>query len=370
MMKPKSIVLGLALMLGLSFALPFANAQAPVAIASVSRSNGSMDIFGLAPNNSMQHMLWNGHLPASLENLGGGFNSPPAVVSWGPNRIDVFALGLDNQVWHRYQDNGSWSPAWQGLLLPGGLAFKSRPVVVSWGTGRIDIFGLGLDNSMLHLWCDGSCDGTGYGWDQLGGGFHSPPAVVSWGPGRIDIFALGLDNEVWHDAWDNSWGYWSGWGQLPGIVFNSPPAVVSWGPGRIDIFGVGTDNSMWHNCWENGWCGWQSLGGLFNNSPPAVTSWGPNRLDIFGLDPKNSMLHMTWANDRSIMPPGWYGWYKMGGTFNSAPNAVSWEYNNSPSTIDVVGLGTNNEMYHKHWYWYTGWSGWWEDLLPGGVFKP
>jgi len=35
--------------------------------------------------------------------LGGQLTSEPAAVSWGPNRIDVFARGTDNALWHIYR---------------------------------------------------------------------------------------------------------------------------------------------------------------------------------------------------------------------------------------------------------------------------
>ena len=43
---------------------------------------------------------WNGWHPSpGWEYLGGGFTSPPAVCSWGPDRLDIFALGLDGSMW-------------------------------------------------------------------------------------------------------------------------------------------------------------------------------------------------------------------------------------------------------------------------------
>jgi hypothetical protein len=52
-------------------------------------------------------------------------------------------------------------------------------------------------------------------------------------------------------------------------------------------------------------------------------------------------------------------WEGLGGVFNSAPAATSW----AAGRLDIVGLGTDNQMYHK---WYDG--GWgpsisdWESL--------
>jgi len=57
--------------------------------------------------------------PAGMdwEALGGRFASPPAVVSWGPGRLDIFALGVANDMFHKAFD-GTWQPAgtdWESL---------------------------------------------------------------------------------------------------------------------------------------------------------------------------------------------------------------------------------------------------------------
>ncbi|HVP81489.1 MAG TPA: matrixin family metalloprotease [Nitrososphaeraceae archaeon] len=66
--------------------------------------------------------------------LGGNLSSDPAAVSWGPNRIDVFARGTDNALKHIYY-NGSWR-SWESL----GGTLASGPDVSSWGNRRLDIF--------------------------------------------------------------------------------------------------------------------------------------------------------------------------------------------------------------------------------------
>ncbi|HTG16557.1 MAG TPA: hypothetical protein VK747_15015 [Blastocatellia bacterium] len=142
--------------------------------------------------------------------------------------------------------------------------------VTSWGNNRLDIFGLGTDNQMFHKAWDGAAWRPSLtGWEPLGGVFASPPAVVSWGNNRLDIFALGTDNQMFHKSWDGA--AWrpslTGWEPLGG-VFTSPPAVVSWGSDRLDIFALGTDKQMFHKAWDGAWhpslTGWEPLGGVFN----------------------------------------------------------------------------------------------------------
>jgi len=35
------------------------------------------------------------------ESFGGVLTTPPHAVSWGPNRLDVFALGQEHACWHK-----------------------------------------------------------------------------------------------------------------------------------------------------------------------------------------------------------------------------------------------------------------------------
>ncbi|MGH2708595.1 MAG: hypothetical protein ACRDJK_09915 [Actinomycetota bacterium] len=46
------------------------------------------------------------------------------MTSWGPNRLDIFALGADNQMYHKAWD-GAWVPSptdWESL---GGVFMPS-----------------------------------------------------------------------------------------------------------------------------------------------------------------------------------------------------------------------------------------------------
>src|SRR5947209_5658029 len=79
-----------------------------------------------------------------------------------------------------------------------GGGFNSGPAVSSWAAGRLDVFGVGLDNAMWHKFYEGGWSD----WESLGGGLTSDPSAVSWGPGRVDFFARGQDNAMWHKFYD------------------------------------------------------------------------------------------------------------------------------------------------------------------------
>ncbi|HMB05013.1 MAG TPA: hypothetical protein VKP69_14890 [Isosphaeraceae bacterium] len=46
------------------------------------------------------------------------FNSAPAVAAWGTNRLDIFALGTTNVMYHKAWDGSAWRPSltdWEPL---------------------------------------------------------------------------------------------------------------------------------------------------------------------------------------------------------------------------------------------------------------
>jgi hypothetical protein len=280
------------------------------------------------------------------ESLGGIIVSPPQAVSWGPNRLDIFALGTDQAVWHRWWDGANWG-GWESL---GGI-LTSPPSVVSWGPNRLDIFALGTDHAMWHKWWDGSSWG---GWESLGGILTSPLSAVSWAANRLDIFGLGQDHGMWHKWWDGS--SWGGWESLGGIL-TSPVSAVSWAANRLDIFGLGQDHGMWHKWWDgSSWGGWESLGGILT-SPVNAVAWGPNRLDIFGIGTDNAVWHRWWDGS------GWGGWESLGGSLCSTPTVVSWGANR----LDIFSIGTDNAVWHR-WWDGSSWGGW--ESLGGSLFSP
>ena len=56
-----------------------------------------------------------------------------AVVAWGPNRLDLFGLGTDDAMYHKAWLGSSWQPQWEDL----GGKFNSPPAVVASGRNRL-----------------------------------------------------------------------------------------------------------------------------------------------------------------------------------------------------------------------------------------
>ena len=91
----------------------------------------------------------------------------------------------------------AWSQGWGGWENLGGILLE-EPDCVSWGSNRIDCFARGTDQAMWHRWWDGWQWG---GWESLGGILLEQPDCVSWGSNRLDCFARGTDKAMWHRWW-------------------------------------------------------------------------------------------------------------------------------------------------------------------------
>ncbi len=260
--------------------------------------------------------------------------------SWGPGRLDVFAKGTDNALWHRYYAASGWS-IWSSL----GGSISSEPAAVSWGPGRIDVFARGTNNDLQHIFYSSSSGWSS--WYSHGGTLASGPDVASWGPGRLDVFARGTGNDLQHIFYATGTG-WTTWFSHGGNL-TSDPGAVSWGYGRIDVFARGIANDLQHIYYgaSSGWSQWYSHGGTLASGPDP-SSWGPGRLDVFAQDGTGALQHIYYASSVGA----WSTFSTLGGSLTSDPGAVSW----GPGRIDVFARGSDNSL--QHILYSGGWSGW------------
>src|SRR5450759_1244729 len=126
---------------------------------------------------------------AGWESLGGVLTSDPTAVSWGPNRLDVFARGSDNAMWHKFYDGSRWS-GWASL----GGSLTSAPDASSCAAGHLDVFTTGANAGLYPLGFNGSWGS----WQSLGGQLTSDAgAACLTGTSTVDLCGRGLDNALW-----------------------------------------------------------------------------------------------------------------------------------------------------------------------------
>jgi hypothetical protein len=109
---------------------------------------------------------------------------------------------------------------------------------VSWGAGRLDVFARGRDNALWHR----AWDGTNWlPWESLGGSLSSAPDVGSCAANKLDVFVRGADSGLWRRTYNGSWGAWSG---LGGPLASGPSAVCLPGTTTLDVFAAAMDDSL------------------------------------------------------------------------------------------------------------------------------
>jgi hypothetical protein len=270
---------------------------------AVSWGTGRLDVFGVGENNDLLHKWFDGSW-SETESRGGTLgNQFLSAVSSTAGRLDVFGVGENKDLLH-----WSFDGSWRGPeSLDAGMWTNSRPSAVSSNTGRLDVFGVGENNDLLHKWFDGSWRET----ESRGGtlfAFTSPSAVSS-SAGRLDVFGVGEFKELLHWSFDGSWSEPESLDS--GMWTNSKPTVVASSAGRLDVFGRGTDNELLQKSFDGSWRNTESLGGnLLNFTSQSVVASSTGRLDVFGVGENNGLLHWSfdgsWSKPKSLDPGIWF----------------------------------------------------------------
>lgn len=233
---------------------------------------------------------------------------------------------------------------WSGVKATGDN-LASSPVTVSWGGDRIDLFARGAANDLVHKWFT---NGTWSAWESLGGCIRENPSAASWAPGRLDVFAQGCNDtgnnmhHIWFDA-----GRWGGWDQP--TAFNSmrivgSPSAVSWGSNRLDFVARGSDNQLYQSYWtpESGWGGLAALGNCLSGSPTIVSS-APQKLDVYvptcsNGPPSDNLQKRSWS------PAGWTDFEMQEGAGNfTSINATKDGY----AGIILAGRAANGNLRYR-----------------------
>ena len=204
-----------------------------VAPAVTSFAQNRLDVFAKGENDHLWQKSWDGSGWGPWKEVAGGrLTSSPTAVPWTipPVGIEVdlhvFVRGFENKLAYKQAVLGQVWTEWVDL----GGELASAPAVASWGPGRLDVFAQGENGHLMHKRWNGE---EWSGWRDLGGRLTSAPATVSWGPNRIDVFVRGHDHQLAHKRWNGE--EWSDWRDLGGHLTSSP-AVSSWGPNRLDVF--------------------------------------------------------------------------------------------------------------------------------------
>ena len=140
---------------------------------------------------------------------------------------------------------GRWSP-------------NSRPVTAENADGTLEVFMIGSNNQLFHRWQTITRKAPiavawDKDWDSLQGPAYGDPVVARNADGRLEVFVIGKDNQLFHRWYDypNNTSQWSNWELMPSdsvvqVPPSNRPAVALNPDGRLELFlSVPTNGSNW-----------------------------------------------------------------------------------------------------------------------------
>jgi len=309
------------------------------------------------------------------QSLGGAVRSDSelSVIRNSDGRLGLFVVGTGNDLWHRWQTSPGSSGTWSAFVSLGGtIKGDTNPVVISNSDGRLEVFVVGINNQLYHKWQTAPGSSTWSAFVSLGGTVkdNSNPAVVRNSDGRLEVFVVGINNQLYH-KWQTAPGSstWSGFTNLGGTIGpDTSPTVARNSDGRLEVFVVGTNNGLWHR-WQtapgsSSWSAFVSLGGTINaNTDAEAISNSDGRLEVFVIGTNNQLYH-KWQT--SAGGTTWSAFVSLGEAVkdNSNPAVVR----DSDGRLEVFVAGINNQLYHK-WQTAPGSSTWSAFVSLGGTIR-
>ena len=336
---------------------------------------GRLEVFVRSLDNRLFHSvyendMWQGTGWTDLSD-GHTIEVSPAAVSWGPERIDLFAV-WDKQVHHRAYQSGTWNPWTEDL---GGVTTEA-PTAASWKKDRVDILVNTTDHFMSRrYWESGKTHENGAAWknwENIGGQaktLMSAPAAVATAPNRIDCFGRTSNGhliQTWYQE-----GTPQAWAEIDNLVISDAPAVVSATTadrGRVDVFIRGTDDLIRHRVYYTA---------LQPSQPGGTTIYTAvagdyllkiarrHKMTLQALKNLNPQLkppdYVIHAGDKIVValpgPVPAVGGWEPGGVWDhlsmnkisSSPAAVGWWSANILKRIDCFAQDANNNLIHTWW---------------------
>ena len=282
--------------------------------------------------------VWSGFSP-----LGGLIIGDPAVGRNADGRLEVFVVGTDHAVYHKFQTIAG-SNSWSGFARLGGYVI-SNPVVGQDADGRLEVFAVGSDHAVWHNEETSVSNSNSYsGFISLGGNIVGDPAVARNTDGTLELFVVEGDKHLYHNFQSaaNS-NNWVGFSSLGGIVILDP-VVAQNEDGRLEVFVIGSDNGIWHKFQTSpsshlSYSGFFSLGGVVIKDP-AVGLNTDGRLEVFAVESNNALYHNA---QTSAGTNSWTGFYPLGGSIIRKPAVAQ----NEDGRLEVFVIGTDNALYYN-----------------------
>ena len=197
---------------------------------------------------------WNGPDLHSAPS-GISFINSPAATGGGPSLIEVFMIGSDGKLYHTGGsiDSGTgifnwWDPLLvenQPSMTP-AIKYPAKltgsPAAGINGLNPIDVFAIGVDGNLYHAWYYQS---KWNGMENLGGNSYvGSPCLVLHGPSNLEVFMIGADGNLYHKNWIG--GSWYGPSSLGGGNLVGTPSATAPTSSTIEVAATGSDGNFYH----------------------------------------------------------------------------------------------------------------------------
>ncbi len=264
-------------------------------------------------------------------------SGPPALALRGIRKHygSVQALrGADFTLRGNHTDGTTWF-GWQNH----GGDLASPPIAVSWGPDRIDIFAIFKDGALWHRWWDGQIWNE---WESLGGNYTGEPAAAASAPGRLDVFVLGTQDRALHHHWFSN----DTWSRLPDTqnIVNigsqqglaESPTVISAVANRLEVFVPTNDRQIRIGKFDGQTWSFGSAGAEFRAPQRyriSVDFVSARTTRAFNADNDGAMISVAAGNAAARIKTQWIG--EIGGA-GSPETSQTNLLNIEPVTVDLA----------------------------------
>ena len=301
-----------------------------------------------------------------------GAPTRPAACASANGSLDLFVVGADGSLRHKYQVVGTGGYVkplaaahvrWSDWVAVGGLAVSGSPALCLSGD-KLTLMIVGTDgalHSMQQTTASGpgpNDDGVWSGWASHGGAFIGSPALGQHLGGALEVFVVGSDGALHNMRQAAPNAAWSAPTSLGGSFSATTPAVGRSGSSDVlEVMVVGKDGHL-HHTWQigAGWAPWYDHGGSFTG-PAAIGRRGSDGALVVVVVGTDGQLYRKTQNAPN---GGWSDWSALGGSLHGAPTLCT-----SGKLLEVMVVGTDGHLHHM-WENSPGvWSPWFDH---GGSF--
>jgi predicted Zn-dependent protease len=182
--------------------------KADTSPAVARNSDGRLQAFVVGTNNQLYYKTQSSpnsdSWTSGWTSLGGGLraNTDPIGIADNDGRLQVFVVGTNNQLYFKTQTSpgsSTWSSSWTSL--GGALRDSNGPAVIENSDGRLQVFAIGTNNQLYYKIQSSPGSSTwSSSWTSLNGGVKADtsPAVGTNLDLRMQAFVVGTNNLLYY----------------------------------------------------------------------------------------------------------------------------------------------------------------------------